>query len=302
MAPVKSFRDKVAVVTGGGGGIGGALSRQLARAGAVVIVADVDEESAAHVAAEATALGARAQAATLDVAVATEVQELVDRVVREQGRLDLMINNAGILVGGAFGQIPLDLWRHAIEVNFWGVLHGTHAAWGPMMRQRSGDIVNVASISGIFPGILCTPYVASKFSIVGLGQALRAEGADHGIRVITVCPGFARTGLFERHGFSRGLDSTEFERTQPMRFMEPDEVARRILRAVRRNKGLVVFPASARFLCWAQRISPRLVTRLTRRMLRRPEVGLLASLPPAPLAQKARRPDSSRQSRMRNEW
>ncbi len=180
-----------------------------------------------------------------------------------------MVNNAGILFGGRFEELSLEMWRRTFDVNFWGVVHGTHAAWSIMQRRGAGHIVNVASIHGILPGIRCSPYTASKFSIVGLGQALRAEGAAHGIRVTTACPGFVRTGLFERHGYWRDLYGAGLERSVPVRFMEPDEVARRILRGVARNKGLLVFPASARILCLLQRISPRLVTSLTTRILRR---------------------------------
>jgi NAD(P)-dependent dehydrogenase (short-subunit alcohol dehydrogenase family) len=270
---VSRFRDKVTVVTGGGGGIGAALSRGWADRGAVVIVADVAHDRAERVAREIEERGGRASAAPLDVAQDGAVHELVDRVCARHGRLDFMVNNAGILVSGEFETISLDLWRRAVDVDLWGVVHGSRAAWPVMRRQGGGHIVNVASIFGLLPGLLCTPYTLSKFSVVGLGQALRAEGADHGIRVTTACPGFARTGLFARHGFAGEMDAGELERHIAVRFMEPDEVARRILAGVARNRGLLVFPASARLLWRLQRISPRLVTHLSRGILRRARAG-----------------------------
>ncbi len=179
-----SFERQVVVVTGAGSGIGAALVRALARRGAKVIASDLDGAAAARVAEETGA-----EAARVNVTRPNEVGELVRDVATRHGRLDCFVNNAGIGVGGELHELTDDDWRRVLDVNLFGVLNGVRAAYAQMRAQGHGHLVNVASIAGLVPYALALPYTTSKHTVVGLSLALRAEAADHGVKVSVVCPG-----------------------------------------------------------------------------------------------------------------
>ncbi len=257
-------QDKVAIVTGGASGIGRSICMALCRQGATVIVADIDRPAAELVAANLTREGYRARALELDVSSADAVAAGVDAVVAEFGHIDWMFNNAGIVVGGEVQDIDTRAWRRIVDVNFLGVVHGTHAAYQHMLRQRSGHIVNVASMYGLFPGILVAPYVATKHAVVGMSLALRSEARRQGVRVTAVCPGFIRTGLLHSGQYSRGFTAKGLEQSIPFGFTDVDAAAATILRGLRRNRALVVFPLYARITWWIYRLSPWLMIFINR--------------------------------------
>lgn len=268
-----------AIITGGASGIGAALSRAMVARGDTVVVADIDAEGAELHAKQLNETGpGRAWAAPLDVRDATAVQDLVDRVVQAEGRLDVMVNNAGIGVGGEMAELSLAHWDRAIDVNLRGVVHGVHAAFPVMVRQRSGHIVNTASLAGLVPAALLTPYVMTKHAVVGLSLALRPEAASHGIRVTAVCPGFTDTPILDKAGpedlpkpalAERGRDlATKAQR----HLYDAELLAVDILRGMDRNKALVVAPRSARVAWRAIRLAPGLssaVGRLEMRYVRK---------------------------------
>ena len=268
-----------AIITGGASGIGAALSRAMVARADTVVVADIDAEGAELHAKQLNETGpGRAWAAPLDVRDATAVQDLVDRVVQAEGRLDVMVNNAGIGVGGEMAELSLAHWDRAIDVNLRGVVHGVHAAFPVMVRQRSGHIVNTASLAGLVPAALLTPYVMTKHAVVGLSLALRPEAASHGIRVTAVCPGFTDTPILDKAGpedlpkpalAERGRDlATKAQR----HLYDAELLAVDILRGMDRNKALVVAPRSARVAWRAIRLAPGLssaVGRLEMRYVRR---------------------------------
>ena len=159
------FAGKQAIVTGAGSGIGAALCRALAGAGADVVCTDVDGAAAERTAASLATPGIAAQ---LDVTDAAAVQRAVDDVVERTGRIDLLFNNAGITWGGDTELLTLDQWNSIIDVNIRGVVHGVHAAYPHMVRQRSGHIVNTASMAGLAAAGRITSYVMTKHAIVGL--------------------------------------------------------------------------------------------------------------------------------------
>ena len=165
------FRDKQAIVTGAGSGIGAALCRALADAGADVLCTDIDGEAAAAIATAARGPGT-ARAARLDVTDAAAVQAAVDEVVARDGHLDLMFNNAGIAWGGDTELLTLDQWNAIIDVNIRGVVHGVAAAYPVMLRQGRGHIVNTASMGGLTAAGQITSYVMTKHAVVGLSLAL----------------------------------------------------------------------------------------------------------------------------------
>ena len=190
----KAFAPQVSIVTGGASGIGKAIAAELVARGSHVVIADLDLAAAQ---AAARKLGPRTDAVELDVVDAAAVRAVVDAVVAEHGRLDVMVNNAGIGLGGLLEELDERHWDKAIDVNLRGVVHGVTAAYTVMRRQGSGHILNTASLAGLIPAPSMLPYTTTKHAVVGLSTALRAEAAALGIRVSVLCPGFVDTPLLD---------------------------------------------------------------------------------------------------------
>ncbi|HEU5034293.1 MAG TPA: SDR family oxidoreductase [Mycobacteriales bacterium] len=255
---------RIAIVAGGGSGIGEAVSRALAARGDTVVVADVDGAAAERVAGDITAVqrGA-ASAAKLDVCDAAAVQAVVDDTVAAHGRLDLMFNNAGIGIGGDSTELTPAHWDRIIDVNLRGVTNGVAAAYPLMARQRSGHIINTASIAGLITPPYLTPYVATKHAVVGLSLALRGEAKAYGVKVLAVCPGWTDTPILDSTG-PDDLPKPTLVRAGGVResaermgkLYQPDQLAQDILTAVDRDRALLVTPRKFRVMWRLARLSP----------------------------------------------
>lgn len=261
------YQDKTAIVTGGASGIGRALCELLGRRGARVVVADINEAGAETVAAGIRDAGGRAEGRALDVVQAEAVIALVRDTATAHGRLDFMFNNAGIAIGGDYRDLELEHWRRVIEVNLWGVIHGIHAAYPLMVAQGSGHIVNTASVAGLLAVPIEIPYATSKHAVVGLSTSLRVEAEDLGVKVTVVCPGFIRTGIFDA-AVAVNVDKERAMQSLPQRMPSAPDAARVILRGVERNREKIVFPFEYRVLWWLERLNPRLLAPVGRRILK----------------------------------
>lgn len=180
------------VVTGAGSGLGAALCDVLAARGARIVAADID-----HVSAMATArrCGGNAHAVQCDVADLGAVERLASETERLLGGVDLVVNNAGVAVAGAVGQVPIADWRWVIDVNLWGVIHGCHVFVPRLRAQRGGWVLNVASAAGLIAMPAMAPYNATKAAVVALSETLYAELADDNVGVSVLCPSFFPTNL-----------------------------------------------------------------------------------------------------------
>jgi len=267
--------NRIVIVTGGASGIGRSLCRAFAAAGDHVVVADLDRVGAERVAAELTAARAgSAVAAALDVRDAPAVAALVTATHQRHGRLDVMVNNAGIGVGGEVEELTVAHWDRVIDVNLRGVVHGVAAAYPLMVAQGFGHLVNTASLAGLVPAPLLAPYAATKHAVVGLSLSLRAEAAAHGVKVTAVCPGFTDTPILDSAGPAdlppTRLSSTARQTvTASMALYSPDALAGDVLRGIERNRALVVAPRSARVAWRLQRLAPSLVAREAARQVAR---------------------------------
>ena len=258
---MKQFKDKIAIVTGGAAGIGRGLCEELAGAGAVVVIADINEEDAQKTAQEISASGGRAVGKRLDVTRDEEIQKVVDETIEEHGRLDYMVNNAGIALMGEIQDMTLDQGRRLVDVNMLGAINGSIIAYKKMVAQGSGHIVNVGSITGLFTWPSQVQYSATKHAVQGFSTGLRAEGAALGVKVSVICPMNIKSKMVEGSITVVGIEDSDWFSNLPARWMDTNVAAKKMLKGVARNKGVIIVPSQARALWWLFRISPGLFDR-----------------------------------------
>lgn len=197
-----------------------------------------------------------------DVTDAAAVEALVQRPVAERGRVDVVINNAGIVVAGDTEKMDRATWEKIVAVNQWGVVHGTQAAYRTMLGQSvgpagcRGHIVNTASSAGVMPVPKSVAYAMTKHAVVGLSTSLRAEAADRGVRVSVAIPGLIDTGIAAAAVNLPGHDYAASMKKVPIGAISADVAARHLLDGVERNGRLVVFPPANAAIALANRLVP----------------------------------------------
>ena len=256
------FKDKVAIITGAGSGIGRALALQLAEKGARLIICDINQERIEQTRKELEQKGAQVRAWQVDVSDYQAVKKMVDATLEEFGRLDYIFNNAGIAIGGEVRDITIEDWRAVINVNLWGVINGIACAYPIMVRQGFGHIINLSSIEGLVPFPGTVSYVASKFGIFGLSLALLLEAERLGIKVSVVCPGLVHTKIFDDAKMVKLEREKALEPMLSVPGVSPEECARRILKGVERNQPIIVITFLAKLMYFLQRLSPWLMMKI----------------------------------------
>ena len=228
------LNGQIAIVTGGGRGIGRAIALELGRQGADIVIAELDQAGAKRTAEEVGALGRRSLATTTDVTSRADLRAMVDRAKAEFGRIDILINNAGIYRAAATLDVTEDHWDAIMNINAKAVFFATQAVLPTMMAQKSGAIVSLASMAGKIGSKTNLPYNASKAAVVSMTKSLALAHAGDGIRVNCVCPGFVETDMWEKvsrdQGKLLGMTPEEFTRRRaasvPLGRMEkPEDVA-----------------------------------------------------------------------------
>jgi len=262
----------VAVVTGAGGGIGRALAIALAREGCSLALADKDPHTVASTAAEAKKAGAGTVSTHgVDVADLAAMTRLRDEVKQAHGYVHLLVNNAGVALGGDFEQVSLDDMHWLIDINFWGVVYGTKL-FLPLLRQhREAQVVNLSSIFGIMAPAGQTAYAASKFAVRGFSEALRHELAGSGIRITTVHPGGVRTSIARNARLSGKIDPARrdqlVKRFDQLARTSPDRAAERIVRGIKRGEERILIGPDARIMAALAWLMPVNYWRVFNRML-----------------------------------
>ncbi|MFC1521338.1 SDR family NAD(P)-dependent oxidoreductase [Elusimicrobiota bacterium] len=247
------FKDKIAIVTGGASGIGRAIVEELARRGAAVIIADIQIELAREVAQAITRASGTAKAVNLDVTDHEAVKKLVANTAAEYGRLDYMFNNAGVAIFAEARDASYDDWKKVIDVDLYGPVNGSIAAYAVMVKQGFGHIINTASMAGLVPASHLSWYVTSKHGVVGLSHSLRLEGAALGVKVSVVCPGLIKTPMY--YSPMIRMDQEKLLKQAP-KGMKPEKCARIILKGVEHNKATIMVTALAKIAYILYRISP----------------------------------------------
>jgi NAD(P)-dependent dehydrogenase (short-subunit alcohol dehydrogenase family) len=267
MAKNINLTGKTAVITGAGSGIGAATARLLARHGAKVHVADINAEAAAAVAHE---IGGGATDHAVDVSRPEEVEALAKAVFDDDGRVDILHNNAGIGHGGDIEATTVEDWQRVIGVNLLGVAYGVQAFVPRILTQgHPATIVNTASQAGLMPIAKMAPYCASKYGVVGMSESLDAELRPRGIRVVALCPGVINTAIVREGVFRGQLDADQDKAVAfyEKRGASPETVADAVVNAIARPRLIVVSPRShglAPYLL--HRLSPRLAQPVARNL------------------------------------
>ncbi len=217
------LQNKVSLITGAAQGIGLATARRFAQEGAIVIVCDIKPEAVEDATRQCQALGAQAAGFVLDVTDRARVDEVVKHVLDRFGRIDVLVNNAGITQDARLQKMTLEQFDRVIDVNLRGVFHCSQAVADAMVRQGSGVILNASSVVGVYGNFGQTNYAASKFGVIGFTKTWSRELGPKGIRVNAVAPGFVATPIL---GTIPDKVIAELEHRVPLgRLGQPEEIA-----------------------------------------------------------------------------
>ena len=265
------FADQLVVITGGGRGIGRACALEFAREGADVVVADIDDAAAKETVERVETLGVAAWAYHLDVADADAWETFAAQLRAEHRVPDVIVNNAGIGMGGPFLATSVADWQRILDVNVWGVIHGSRVFGAQLVeRGQGGQIVNIASAAAYSPSKIYPAYATTKAAVLMLTECLRAELAGDGIGVTAICPGFVDTDI-SRTTVHVGVDDAEQERRRDhavaaykRRNYTPERLAKHAVRAASRNTPVAPISAEAKALRAITRFAPALGRQLAK--------------------------------------
>ena len=265
-----SFRNQVVIVTGASAGIGKSLAIQLAGQGAKVVIAARRVDRLEDVAAECRSRGGEVLVIPTDVGDEAQCKDLIEKTIATFGRLDMLINNAGLAVTALLREyVDLSLFRHVMDVNFYGAVYCTYYAL-PHLMQSKGRIVTVSSLGGKGGLPFNTSYTASKYALHGFYDSLRMEMQPHGVSVSVICPYWVVTefheALLDKNGAPRGKQGRAL---YTKKMMTAERCAEIVLEAAyQRKRELLMGPGG--FLAWFKLIAPGFLDRLTIKMILEP--------------------------------
>lgn len=267
------MKDKVVIVTGASSGIGLATAREFARLGARVVLTARRTNLLKVVEGELKDKGYEAVAIYCDVTVESDCKLLIEKTIEKYGRIDILINNAGISMRAIFGEVEISVLKRLFDVNFWGAVHCTRYAL-PYLIASKGSVVGMSSLAGIFGLPARTGYSASKYALHGFLEALRIENLRNGLHVMIMCAGFTKSDIRKKaltaDGTPQGYTPREEEK-----MMMPEEVAHELIWAIKRRRNLVILTLEGKMTHIVKLIAPWLVERVAyRKMAREPETPL----------------------------
>ena len=267
----KPDANKRVIVTGAGSGFGRETALLFAERGAEVIGVDIDVAALQRTVDLAALLGASMQMQVVDVGDAKQMKGLADRIEREFGAPDIVVNNAGVGMAGAFLDTKLDDWERVLQVNLWSVIYASRLFGKQMLAAgRGGHIVNVASMGAFAPSRFLSAYNTSKAAVRMLSDCLRAELVDHGIGVSTICPGFSITNITRSTRFAGADEDRQAQLQQAAtklyqkRNLQPQAIALAIVQAVEQDLAEVPVGIEAHASRWISRVVPGLARRVAR--------------------------------------
>ena len=269
MRNLKIMRGKVVLITGGTSGIGRACALEFGRAGARVVITGRDETKLAAAAAELAAAGIEHRAVQADVGEAAAATRAVADTVAAFGRLDVLINNAGLSMRAKFAEVEVKVLEQLMQTNFFGTVYTTKAAL-PHLLQSKGTIVGISSIAGFrgLPGR--TGYSASKFAMNGFLEALRTELLPQGVNVLTAAPGFTASNIRHTALLANGQPQNDTPRDEG-KMMTSEEVAHHLRLAVEQRRRSLVLTAQGKLTVFLNKWLPGLTDKLVLANFRKEE-------------------------------
>ena len=256
-----SFENQIVLITGASSGIGRCLAIDFAKLGAVVIGCGRSQERLDQTLNEIRSHGRTVKIIPCDVGSREQVRAMVAEVMEKFGRVDILINNAGIGMRKPFADTPIETVEEIMRTNYLGMIYCTHAVLPSMIERRSGHIVNISSVAGVIGFVNIAGYCGSKFAMNGFSEALYHEVKPYGIHVSVICPGPVRTE------FTRAFDE-ELPKSPSSLIVEPEFISRVVLHAMESKKFEVVTPRSLALICRAKRMMPGVFRALSHRVFR----------------------------------
>ena len=249
------MNGKVVIITGASSGIGLATAKEFASRGAQVILAARSVELLEQAVVEISEKGYKAFAIPTDVTREEDCKNLIEETINRYGRIDVLINNAGISMRALFKDVELQVLKKVFDVNFWGAVHCTKFAH-PYLVESNGSVVGISSVAGIvgLPGR--TAYSASKYALHGFLETLRIENLRSGLHVMILCAGFTKSDIRKKALTADGSQQGYTPRVED-KMMHPEYVARAIARSVKRRRNLVILTLEGKMTAMVKRIAPR---------------------------------------------
>ena len=267
---MKSFRNKVAAITGAGSGIGRSLALQLARDGAALALSDVNAEGLAETVALCREEGVTVTEAIVDVAQRQQVYDWAAATVAAHGKVNLVFNNAGVALGAPISSMAEDDLKWIMDINFWGVVYGTQAFLPHLKASGEGHVINISSVFGLLSIPTQSAYNAAKFAVRGFTEALRQEldMLDCGVSTTSVHPGGIKTAIARNARMDRSIKNIGMDESSSSKFEKnfittAEKAAAIILRAVERNQRRVLVGPDAVLLDKIVRLFPSGYQRFT---------------------------------------
>jgi NAD(P)-dependent dehydrogenase (short-subunit alcohol dehydrogenase family) len=259
---MSNLDGKRVVITGAASGLGRSLALALARKGCRIAVVDINTEGAGETLEMVVRNGGSGEIYELDVGVVADFDAMADHFFKSWGGVDLLINNAGVAVGGFVGNIPLEQWEWIIGINFWGMIYGCHCFIPRMKAQGGGHIMNVASAMGITSLGELAPYNISKAAIISLSETLSIELAPYNIGVTALCPMFFNTNLIDNTRYETEMEYEIANAAFTCARITCDEVAEAALKAVEKGRLYCIPQLSGKVQWIFKRLNPNFYYRL----------------------------------------
>lgn len=270
---MQGLAGKVAVITGAGSGIGRALAQALAKEGCDLALADINEDNLHMLAQELQHPERKISCHRLDVADRQAVFAFAEQVLEQHGSAYLIINNAGVAVSQSIAELSYQDFEWLMNINFWGVVHGSKAFLPHLLANNSGHIVNLSSIFGILSMPSQGAYNASKFAVRGFTEALRQELCRTGVSASCVHPGGIKTNIARAARFYRGIDGQQDAERAAQSFDKlarttPEQAAAIIIKGIKAKRPRILIGQDAHLLDWIQRLLPAAYPKLLAKLLK----------------------------------